>query len=124
MGIPVVSCGHDHANDFCMFPDPHGLLAPAKNVPRETVSSNLSKMDKIWMCYAGGAGFGGYGGYGGYVRRIRFFEFDANKGRITTWKRLEAGETTKKIDEHPIVDQGRVIVPDVADTEDTTSTIG
>jgi len=67
------------------------------------------KNDKLWLCYGGGVGFGGYGGYDGYVRRIRFFEFDANEAKISTWKRLEAGETQKRIDEKVIVSGGRVV---------------
>jgi hypothetical protein len=59
------------------------------------------------MCYAGGAGFGGYGGYDGYHRRVRFFDIDMNIARITTYKRVEYGDTEKKIDEQIIVDGGR-----------------
>ncbi|KAF3937216.1 hypothetical protein ABW19_dt0206396 [Dactylella cylindrospora] len=39
-GVGVVTCGHDHANDYC----------------------SLEKEDghpKLWMCYGGGSGFGG-----------------------------------------------------------------
>jgi hypothetical protein len=61
------------------------------------------------MCYAGGSGFGGYGGYGGYHRRVRFFEIDMNEARIVTYKRLEYGETKKRIDEQMIVDGGRAL---------------
>lgn len=93
-GILAVSCGHDHVNDYCA----------------------LSKNDKtshpeLWMCYAGGSGFGGYGGYDGYHRRIRVFEIDANEARISTWKRLEYGETEKRLDEQVIVDEGKVVSP-------------
>ena len=65
------------------------------------------------MCYGGGAGFGGYGGYYGYHRRIRFFEIDMNTARIITYKRLEWGETEKRIDEQTIVDAGKVVVPEM-----------
>jgi hypothetical protein len=110
MGIPVVSCGHDHANDFCLFPDKSRVLDPgavsSPNTPKP-------RFDKIWLCYAGGSGFGGYGGYGGYHRRIRFFELDANEARITTWKRLEYGDLKKRVDEHVVVDQGKVVVPEL-----------
>jgi 3',5'-cyclic AMP phosphodiesterase CpdA len=123
MGIPVVSCGHDHANDFCMFPDKLGILGPEKQGSDAPVSPN-KKFDKIWLCYAGGAGFGGYGGYEKYVRRIRFFELDANNGRITTWKRLEYGEVTKRIDEHMVVDQGKVVVPKVTEGDGGKATVG
>jgi hypothetical protein len=59
------------------------------------------------MCYAGGAGFGGYGGYEGYHRRVRFFDIDMNEGRITTYKRVEYGNTKEKIDEQIIADGGK-----------------
>lgn len=58
------------------------------------------------MCYAGGVGFGGYAGYGGYHRRIRVFEVDTNEARITTWKRVEWGDTSKRIDEQITVEAG------------------
>jgi hypothetical protein len=110
MGIPVVSCGHDHANDFCLFPDKSRVLSPQTD---SSPAKPRPKFDKIWLCYAGGAGFGGYGGYGGYHRRIRFFELDANEARITTWKRLEYGDLKKRVDEHVVVDQGKVVVPEM-----------
>lgn len=113
MGIPVVSAGHDHANDYCLFPDKQRFLAPPADGSPPKPAPN--KFDKIWLCYAGGSGFGGYGGYGGYVRRVRVFELDANAARITTWKRIEHGEskTKKRLDEHAIVDGGKVVVPDI-----------
>lgn len=91
--VLMVSCGHDHVNDYCL---------PANNKDGKAA---------LWMCYGGAAGFGGYGGYGGYHRRIRLFEFDMNEARIRTWKRLECcGEDTmKKVDEQIIVDGGRVV---------------
>ncbi|KIX92149.1 uncharacterized protein Z520_12142 [Fonsecaea multimorphosa CBS 102226] len=93
--ILLVSCGHDHVNDYCL---------PA---------NNKEKKAALWMCYGGGAGFGGYGGYYGYHRRVRFFEMDMNEARITTWKRLEwaADEETlkKRIDEQIVVDGGKVV---------------
>jgi hypothetical protein len=131
MGVSVASCGHDHANDYCLLSD-----GPAKQVSQDKglkarqdgtsdpVSSEGSakeeppttpiprpKNDNIWLCYGGGVGFGGYGGYGGYVRRIRIFELDANEARIKTWKRLEYGDTGSRIDEQIIVDGGRVVSP-------------
>lgn len=93
-GIKAVSCGHDHANDYCHI---------AKNAK--------SGDAELWMCYAGGSGFGGYGGYEGYHRGLRVFEIDTNQARITTWKRLEYGDTTKRLDEQIIVDSGRVVPP-------------
>ena len=91
-GVVMVSCGHDHANEYC---------AHSKS------ENDLIHKEGIWMCYAGGAGFGGYGGYGGYHRRIRFFDLDMNEARITTYKRVEYGETKKRIDEQVIVEGGR-----------------
>ena len=61
------------------------------------------------MCYGGGSGFGGYGGYGGYLRRLRFFDIDTNEARITTYKRLEAGQGEGRVDEQIIVDGGHVV---------------
>ena len=90
-GILAVSCGHDHANDYC------------------SLSKNQDGKPALWMCYAGGSGFGGYGGYNGYHRRVRLFEFDFNEGRITTWKRLEWGDVGKRIDEATIVEERRPV---------------
>lgn len=86
----------DHANDYCML--------------------NKDQNDKpsSWMCYGGGAGLGGYGGYNNYVRRIRFFDFDMNAGRVVTYKRLEWGEIEARIDEMMIIDGGTVKGPDEA----------
>jgi hypothetical protein len=93
-GILAVSCGHDHVNDYC------------------TMSRNAQgDGGELWMCYAGGSGFGGYGGYDGYHRRARLFEIDANEARITTWKRLEYGDTARRLDQQIIVDSGRVVAP-------------
>lgn len=81
----------DHVNEYCAL-------------------NNKGKDDRsIWLCYAGGAGFGGYGGYDGYHRRVRFFDIDMNEARITTYKRVEWGETKSRVDEQIIVDGGRVI---------------
>jgi len=93
-GIKAVSCGHDHANDYC-----HA----AKNAK--------SGASELWMCYAGGSGFGGYGGYPGFHRGLRIFEVDTNQARITTWKRLEYGDIASKIDDQIIVDSGEVVPP-------------
>lgn len=91
-GVVMVSCGHDHVNDYCL---------PALN---------KEKQPALWMCYGGGAGFGGYGGYYGYHRRVRFFDFDMNEARINTYKRLEWGDIDRRIDEQIIVDGGKVVV--------------
>jgi 3',5'-cyclic AMP phosphodiesterase CpdA len=135
MGVPVVSCGHDHANDYCLLSeklpdlpdkkrsedfsaaDPNDppihpdVSAPEPEIPPSKQQNHKSqpKNDKIWLCYGGGAGFGGYGGWGGYVRRVRFFELDANEAKIRTWKRLEYGDLQRRIDEQVIVDAGRVV---------------
>ncbi|KAK6208683.1 calcineurin-like phosphoesterase [Colletotrichum tabaci] len=90
-GVVMVSCGHDHVNDYC------------------SLSLDGEQKPALWMCYAGGVGFGGYAGYGGYHRRIRVFEVDTNEARITTWKRVEWGDTSKRIDEQMIVDAGSPI---------------
>ncbi|KAL1888058.1 Phosphatase dcr2 [Ceratocystis pirilliformis] len=88
-GVVMVSCGHDHVNDYC------------------ALSSDDHHKPRLWMCYGGGVGFGGYAGYGGYNRRIRIFDVDTNEGRITTYKRLENGDNTAvRIDEQIIVDAG------------------
>ncbi|RYO86863.1 hypothetical protein DL762_004527 [Monosporascus cannonballus] len=93
-GVMMVSCGHDHANEYCMLS-----------------TDEQTKKPQLWMCYGGGAGFGGYGGYGGYVRRVRFFDLDLNQARITTYKRLEYGDTKSRIDEQIIVDGGNLMLP-------------
>ncbi|KAL8975634.1 MAG: hypothetical protein Q9197_000109 [Variospora fuerteventurae] len=102
-GVLAVSCGHDHVNDYCALSRSEG--ADAKDAKPE-----------LWMCYAGGAGFGGYGGYdhvidGGYHRRVRVFEFDMDEARIRTWKRLEYGDTEKRLDEMLIAEAGIVVAP-------------
>ena len=75
------------------------------------LSANEQKKPQLWMCYGGGAGFGGYGGYGDYGRRVRFFDLDTNQARITTYKRLEYGDTESRIDEQIIVDGGNLMLP-------------
>ncbi|KAK4240143.1 Metallo-dependent phosphatase-like protein [Achaetomium macrosporum] len=93
-GVVMVSCGHDHVNEYC------GLS------PREDGKPAL------WMCYGGAAGFGGYAGYGGFHRKIRIFDFDMNEARITTWKRVEYGpDVNNRIDQLILVDAGKVVAP-------------
>ncbi|KAB5575644.1 Metallo-dependent phosphatase-like protein [Coniochaeta sp. 2T2.1] len=93
-GVVMVSCGHDHVNEYCML------------------ELNEKEKPALWMCYGGGAGFGGYAGYGGFHRKIRIFDFDMNEARITTWKRVEFGEDAgKRLDEQVIVDAGRPAAP-------------
>lgn len=67
LGVSVLSVGHDHANDFCMY-------------------SQDKEDGNMWLCYGGGVGEGGYGGYGGYVRRLRLFNVDTQSATITSWK--------------------------------------
>ena len=88
--VQVVSCGHDHVNDYC------------------ALSRNTDSHPELWMCYAGGSGFGGYGG-DGYVRRVRVFETDSQEGLIRTWKRLEWGDMDKRLEEQVIVISGSVV---------------
>lgn len=142
MGVPVVSCGHDHANDYCLLSDKKDVPMKERRdeAPSDSSSSSSDsstsqntkegskeneekpisaaspppktpkpKNDKLWLCYGGGVGFGGYGGYNGYIRRIRLFEFDANEGKISTWKRVESGDVGRRIDEQIVVDGGRVV---------------
>ncbi|KAL2025180.1 hypothetical protein VTK56DRAFT_182 [Thermocarpiscus australiensis] len=93
-GVVMVSCGHDHVNEYC------GLSTTEEDKPA------------LWMCHAGAAGFGGYAGYGGFHRKIRIFDFDMNEARITTWKRVEWGEDAdKRIEELILVDAGKVVAP-------------
>ncbi len=73
------------------------------------LDKSSENVPQLWMCYGGGAGFGGYAGYGGYHRRIRFFDIDTNEARITTYKRVEYGETEKRIDEQIIVESGKPV---------------
>lgn len=72
IGVSVVSVGHDHVNDFCMWDD---------------VNARREEIPPMWLCYGGGLGEGGYGGYGGYIRRTRMFEIDTEANSITSWKR-------------------------------------
>ncbi len=72
------------------------------------LEQDANEKPSLWMCYGGGVGMGGYGGYDDYVRRVRFFDFDMGAGRVTTYKRLEWGQTETKIDEMMIVDRGTV----------------
>ena len=92
--VAVLSCGHDHANDYC------GLLAKP-GIEQYRLGP--------WLCYGGGTGFGGYGGYGGYHRRMRVFEIDTNNASITTWKRVEYCDVN--VDKLVLVENGEVVEP-------------
>jgi hypothetical protein len=65
----------------------------------------------LWMCYGGATGFAGYAGYGGFYRKIRVYDFDMNQASITTWKRVEWGDTDARIDEHTMVVAGKPVAP-------------
>ncbi|KAK9455163.1 Metallo-dependent phosphatase-like protein [Dipodascopsis uninucleata] len=109
--VSVVSVGHDHVNDFCMYDtsySPSDISTPSGGATPKQAEQDAKDMS-IWLCHGGAAGLGGYGGYGDYVRRIRFFEVDTYSGKITSWKRLEHGDTESKIDMQVLVDQGKVI---------------
>ncbi|KAI0167327.1 Metallo-dependent phosphatase-like protein [Pestalotiopsis sp. NC0098] len=101
-GVVMVSCGHDHANEYCML---------------STDEVEEEQKPRLWMCYGGGTGFGGYGGYGDYIRRVRFFDLDMNVGRITTYKRLEYNQTDLRIDEQVIVENGHPLPPPIIEEE-------
>ncbi|GEQ71405.1 hypothetical protein JCM33374_g5088 [Metschnikowia sp. JCM 33374] len=92
-GVQVASCGHDHANDFCLV---------------DTQNKDSESQNSVWLCYGGGVGEGGYGGYGGYVRRLRVFELDSITKNIKTWKRAE-NDPDNTFDEQVVVDHGEVI---------------
>lgn len=92
LGVSVVSVGHDHCNDYCLF---------------DTLTQDGEEND-MWLCYGGAAGEGGYGGYGGTSRRLRIFEIDSIHGRVTSWKRLENNPETI-VDQQILADQGVAI---------------
>lgn len=109
-GVLTVSCGHDHANDYC---------AMARSAEGEIKGGEQGKGHEpsLWMCYAGGSGLGGYGGYadsskgyGRFVRRVRVYELDFNVARIDTWKRIEAGPAKdSRVDEMMLAEGGKVV---------------
>ncbi|RKP32396.1 Metallo-dependent phosphatase [Metschnikowia bicuspidata] len=94
-GVQVATCGHDHANDYCLL----------DSDPEDALGTN-----QIWLCYGGASGEGGYGGYGGYVRRLRVYELDAVSGSIDTWKRQESDARTV-FDRQTVVSNGLVVSP-------------
>ncbi|KAJ8103563.1 hypothetical protein POJ06DRAFT_204280 [Lipomyces tetrasporus] len=122
IGVSVVSVGHDHVNDFCMIDRTYiksGLSD--KDKPLQTAELEGRRLGRrndgsdvehaIWLCHAGAAGLGGYGGYGGFIRRLRFFEIDADKHTISTWKRVEYGtdeELNARLDYQVLVESGKV----------------
>ncbi|KAK9370479.1 hypothetical protein V1509DRAFT_560474 [Lipomyces kononenkoae] len=123
IGVSVVSVGHDHVNDFCMidknyiksgFIDKDQPLHIDDSTGRRLARRDAAGNDgehAIWLCHAGGAGLGGYGGYGGFIRRLRFYEIDANQHTISTWKRVEHGtqeELDARLDFQVLVENGKV----------------
>lgn len=92
-GVQVATCGHDHANDYCLL-DAENSGSPDEN--------------KIWLCFGGGSGEGGYGGYGGFIRRLRVFELDEKTNLILSWKRLES-DPTSYFDKQLMVEDGKVV---------------
>ncbi|KXJ92814.1 Metallo-dependent phosphatase-like protein [Microdochium bolleyi] len=121
-GVVMVGCGHDHANEYCMLSSSAPPAAEGKDdEQKKKQEQERPAHPELWMCYAGGAGFGGYGGYGGYVRRARFYDFDMNVARVTTYKRLEYAEDpadlSKRVDEQVIVDGGIVQPAPVVEEE-------
>ena len=102
--IFAVSCGHDHANDYC--------AVESHSDPESPKEGSEGQQGKMWLCYAGGSGFGGYGGYGGYRRRVRVWDFDMNEGSVETWKRVEGGDKEQgngRVDMKHVVDGGKVL---------------
>ncbi|KAG5365849.1 Phosphatase DCR2 [Yarrowia sp. B02] len=90
IGVSVISVGHDHVNDFCMWDD---------------VTAKKDEIPPMWLCYGGGLGEGGYGGYGGYVRRMRVFEIDTEANSITSWKR-KVSDYDETFDKQTLVQGG------------------
>lgn len=91
-GVQVATCGHDHANDYCLL---------------DTEADETLHENRMWLCYGGGSGEGGYGGYDGYVRRVRVFGLRSNTNSIYTWKRLE-NDPLKVVDHQMVVKEGVV----------------
>lgn len=96
IGVSVVSVGHDHVNDYCMYHD--------------KVDEQTQKESAVWLCFGGGTGEGGYGGYGGYERRIRVFEIDTQSATIQSYKLLHENPTAKT-DVQVLVKDGKALSP-------------
>lgn len=92
-GVQVATCGHDHANDYCLL---------------DSENSETSDENKVWLCFGGGSGEGGYGGYGGFIRRFRVFELDGKSKLIYSWKRLESNPSSY-FDKQLMVEGGKVV---------------
>ncbi|VVT56568.1 uncharacterized protein SAPINGB_P005155 [Magnusiomyces paraingens] len=94
VGVSVVSVGHDHVNDYCMFHDKTAEEGP------------LNHDTAMWLCFGGATGEGGYGGYGGYERRVRLFEIDTQAATISSWKLLHE-HPDARVDEQVLVRDGK-----------------
>lgn len=104
-GIFAVSCGHDHANDYCSLA-PHSQ--PGADALAEFGADAVkNSRSSLLMCYAGGSGYGGYGGYGGYQRRVRVWDFDMNDATVETWKRVDGVEGREDV--KIVVESGKVV---------------
>ncbi|KAK9463443.1 Metallo-dependent phosphatase-like protein [Lipomyces oligophaga] len=121
LGVSVVSVGHDHVNDFCMYDTNYAPTIADKAIHEPDRSASMDKDTNklqrrtsqdhpIWLCHGGAIGLGGYAGYGGFIRRVRVFEIDRSKNSITSYKRLENGpQVNEKLDFQVLVDQGVVV---------------
>lgn len=112
-GISFISCGHDHANDYCMldtYVDPKTLT---EKHSQDGQKGKGGDGGNIWMCYAGGSGLGGYGGYNNYIRRVRLFEMDTQAERVVSYTRVEfeTEDEKGKVNEFTMVDAGEVVSP-------------
>lgn len=102
--VLVVTCGHDHLNDYCALLS-HQTQQAAAEVP------HLGP----WLCHGGSSG--GYNSYGGgepIPRRGRVWEFQQETRTVRTWLRTESGAQEDVI---TLVEHGLVI--DVRPTKDT-----
>ena len=115
-GLDAHMSPHGHQKSPRQQAQPNSAVAESIiHKPSAEAGGSTSGKPALWMCYGGGSGFGGYGGYPAgpnnrpYVRRMRFFEIETNGATITSWKRLEHGDTERRIDESVLVSQGRVV---------------
>ncbi|CAK9441705.1 uncharacterized protein LODBEIA_P55730 [Lodderomyces beijingensis] len=81
-GYHVVSVGHEHENDACIFSE---LSKTAK-----TGGGNDDAGKSMWLCYNSITGDSGITKLNEeYVRKLRMFEADFSKQRLLSWKRKE-----------------------------------
>lgn len=100
VGVSVVSIGHDHVNDYCMFHN--------KGKDEKLKENQSDEETALWLCYGGGVGEGGYGGYGGYERRVRLFDIDTKAAVIKSYKLLHE-DPTVRLDEQILVKDGKAV---------------